>query len=228
MRRNPPPARSRAAQGIRRTVAPRKGPTYHRCAPGRPQQDPLDSTNNYDLFQRLLGDSHAMADAAEAHGTLAGALCAAPGYRLEDWLAEILPEGAVPAAAGSELATLYEETRSALLGADLELQLLLPDDEQPLAERTEALALWCNGFLYGLGTSGAGDPAVLPGDAGEVVRDLTEISRAGVEDADGLEANEEALAQLVEFVRLGVQLVCEEIGVLRPIPPAPPGSASLH
>ena len=188
----------------------------------------MASTHNYDLFQRLLGDSHAVADAAEAHGTLAGALCAAPGYRLEDWLAEILPEGAIPAATGSELAFLYEDTRTALLGSDLDLQLLLPDDEQSLAARTEALALWCNGFLYGLGTSGAGDPAALPGDAGEVVRDLTEISRAGVEDADGLEANEEALAQLVEFVRLGVQLVCEEIGALRPIPPAPPGSASLH
>ena len=188
----------------------------------------MASTQHYDLFQRLLSDSHAMADAAEAHGTLAGALCAAPGYRLGDWLAEILPEEAVAAAAGSELASLYEETRTALLGSELELQLLLPDDEQPLAERTEALALWCNGFLYGLGTSGAGDPAALPGDAGEVVRDLTEISRAGVEDADGLEANEEALAELVEFVRLGVQLVCEEIGALGPVSPSPPGSASLH
>ena len=188
----------------------------------------MASPHNYEHLQRLLGSSHAVAEAAEAHGTLAGALCAAPGYRLADWLAEILPEGAVPAAAGSELASLYEETRSALLGSELELQLLLPDDDQPIAARTEALALWCNGFLYGLGTNGAGDPAALPGDAGEVVRDLTEISRAGVEDADGPEANEEALAQLVEFVRLGVQLVCEELGVLQPVPPAPPGSASLH
>jgi uncharacterized protein YgfB (UPF0149 family) len=185
---------------------------------------------NYDQLQRLMHDAHAHAEAAEAHGTLAGALCAAPGYRLEDWLAEILPDGAAGADAEAELAKLFDETRSALLEAQLELQLLIPDDDQALASRTEALALWCNGFLYGLGTNGSGDPAELPGDAGEVVRDFTEISRAGVDDADGPEANEEALAHLVEFVRMGVQLVCEELGVLRaPAPPPPPvGSTSIH
>jgi uncharacterized protein YgfB (UPF0149 family) len=186
------------------------------------------SQADYDQIQRLLQDAHAHAEAAEAHGTLAGALCAAPGYRLEDWLAEILPEGAASAAVEAGLADLFEETRRALLEAQLELQLLVPDDEQPLPARTEALALWCNGFLYGLGTNGSGDPAELPGDAGEVVRDFTEISRAGVDDADGPESNEEALAQLVEFVRMGVQLVCEELGVLRAPPPPPAGSSSIH
>jgi uncharacterized protein YgfB (UPF0149 family) len=183
---------------------------------------------DYDDFQNLLHDAHALAEPAEAHGTLAGALCAAPGYRFEDWLAEILPEGVSPGAAASRLAQLFDETRSALLEAQLDLQLLIPDDEQPLGERTEALALWCNGFLYGLGTNGSGDPADLPGDAGEVLRDFTEISRAGVDDADGPEANEEALTQLVEFVRMGAQLVCEELGVLRA--PQPPGGppTSIH
>ena len=190
----------------------------------------MASQADFDQIQRLLIDAHAHAEAAEAHGTLAGALCAAPGYRLEDWLAEILPEGAASAAVEAGLAGLFDETRDALLEAQLELQLLIPDDEQPLAARTEALALWCNGFLYGLGTNGSGDPAALPGDAGEVVRDFTEISRAGVDDADGPEANEEALVHLVEFVRMGVQLVCEELGVLRPpaAPPPPAGSTSIH
>lgn len=190
----------------------------------------MASQADYDQIQCLLVDAHAHAEAAEAHGTLAGALCAAPGYRFEDWLAEILPEGAASAAIEAILGRLFDETRDALLGGDLDLQLLVPDDEQALASRTEALALWCNGFLYGLGTNGSGDPAALPGDAGEVVRDFTEISRAGVDDADGLEANEEALAQLVEFVRMGVQLVCEELGVLRPpaSPPPPAGSTSIH
>lgn len=183
---------------------------------------------NYEAFQSLLHDAHALAEAAEAHGTLAGALCASPDYRLENWLAEILPEGVSPGAAGPGLAQLFEQTRAALLEAQLELQLLIPDDEQPLAARTEALALWCNGFLYGLGTNGSGDPAQLPGDAGEVVRDFTEISRAGVDAADGHEANEQALAQLVEFVRTGAQLVCEELGVLRAPAPPPGGRPALH
>ena len=48
---------------------------------------------NYTEIQRVLTDQRSLADAAEAHGTLAGCLCAAVGYRFEDWLHEILPEG---------------------------------------------------------------------------------------------------------------------------------------
>ena len=55
------------------------------------------------------------------------------------------------------------------------------------------------------------------------MRDLTEITRAGVDVADGAEENEAALAELVEFVRVGVQLMFDEAGRQRPAPPpAPP------
>jgi uncharacterized protein YgfB (UPF0149 family) len=176
------------------------------------------SYRNYTEVQRLLSESHAVTEAAEAHGTLAGALCAASAYRLEDWLAEILPEGVPQGAAAELLRGLYDETRDALVDTQMQFDLLMPDDAQPLVERTEALTLWCNGFVYGLGTSGAPDPLRLPGDAGEIVRDLSQIMAAGVNEADGLEANEAALAELVEFVRIGVQVVFEDLGVLRERP----------
>ena len=97
----------------------------------------------------------------------------------------------------------------------MQFELLMPDEEQPIELRTAALTLWCNGFVYGLGTSGAPDPEHLPGDTGEIVRDLAQIMRAGVDEREGLEANEAALAELVEFVRVGVQVVFEELGALR-------------
>ena len=186
------------------------------------------SISNYAQIQRLMADSHAVAEPAEAHGTLAGALCATGGYRLEDWLAEILPEGLQPdTAALRSLRDVYDETCAALGGTQMQFELLLPDDEAPIGQRTDALTLWCNGFVYGLGTSGAPDPERLPGDAGEIVRDLAQIMAAGVDEREGLEANEAALAELVEFVRVGVQVVFEELGASRqPVPP-PPG-VSLH
>ena len=137
--------------------------------------------NNYAELQRLMADCRALTEPAEAHGSLAGALCASEGYRLD---------------------------------------LLMPDDDEPLELRAAALTSWCNGFVYGLGTGGAADPERLPGDAGEIVRDLAEITRAGVDEREGEEANEAALAELVEFVRVGVQVVFEELGALR----APPES----
>ncbi len=60
------------------------------------------------------------------------------------------------------------------------------------------------------------------------MRDLGEITRAGVDASDSIEANESALAELVEFVRVGVQLVFDELESLRDKDPPPPRPQSLH
>jgi uncharacterized protein YgfB (UPF0149 family) len=175
----------------------------------------VSTAHDYDQIQRCLTASHALAEPAEAHGTLAGALCALVPYRIEDWLAEILPEGLGARHADPALQTLYDSTVAALGGTDMQFDLLIPGEEAPIEQRTQALTEWCSGFLYGLGSNGAADPQRLPGELGEIVRDLTEITRAGVDVSDGEEANESALAELVEFVRVGVQLVFEELQPLR-------------
>src|SRR3979490_478314 len=86
---------------------------------------------NYEQVRRLLSDSRAVTEPAEAHGTLAGALCATGAYRLEDWLPEILSEGTAPGVAAAQLREVYEETRAALTGTQMQFELLMPDDEQP-------------------------------------------------------------------------------------------------
>jgi uncharacterized protein YgfB (UPF0149 family) len=110
----------------------------------------------------------------------------------------------------------------------MQFDLLIPDDDEPIEARTEALTLWCNGFVYGLGSGGATDPERLPGDAGEIVRDLAQIMRAGVDEREATEANESALAELVEFVRVGVQVVFEELRTLRQPRPTRPSRLQLH
>jgi uncharacterized protein len=172
---------------------------------------------DYSHIQQLLAAEHSLVDAAEAHGTLAGCLCAAAGYRFEDWVREILPEGEAAPESAVALRQLYASTAEALVQPDMEIELLLPADAQPLDARTAALAHWCQGFLYGLGAGAIPDPSRLPGDAGEVVRDFTEITRAGVDVRQDEETNESAYAELVEFVRVGVQLLFEELsGARRP------------
>jgi uncharacterized protein len=56
----------------------------------------------------------------------------------------------------------------------------------------------------------------------EVVRDFTEITHADVDGSDSEESNESAYAELVEFVRVGVQLVFDELAGLRTQAPSPP------
>jgi uncharacterized protein YgfB (UPF0149 family) len=57
--------------------------------------------------------------------------------------------------------------------------------------------------------------SALAGDVGEIVRDFTEISRATGDDADVDESNEQAYAELVEFIRVAAQVVFEELLPLR-------------
>ena len=68
----------------------------------------------------------------------------------------------------------------------------------------------------------------LQGDAAEVLRDLTEITHVDVDPDDDEEPNEQAYTELVEFVRVGVQLLYDHLQPLRETPPPrPAGNAAL-
>ena len=70
------------------------------------------------------------------------------------------------------------------------------------------------------------DASELPGEVGEVVRDFIEISHAAVDAESGEESNENAYTELVEFVRVGVQLLFEELASARR--PGAPTATPLH
>ena len=167
-------------------------------------------------LEDVLATAGSLADAAEAHGSLCGALCSMSPYKMQDWVNEILPDGA---ALSDEAAAMIEKVFTATATSfgeqGMEFEPLLPDDEQPLNGRANALALWCTGFLYGLGTGHISDLEALNGDVGEIVRDFTEISRATGDDAEADESNEQAYAELVEFIRVAAQVVFEELLPLR-------------
>jgi uncharacterized protein len=183
----------------------------------------------YDEFERVLRDARALPEPAEAHGTLAGALCSSRDYGLIEWLHEILPEDSPDedALKSSVLQNVYHSMVRTLTGDNADFEPLLPDDNVPLAERADALSLWCQGFLYGLGSGSASDPAKVSTEAGEIIRDLTEITHVGVEADEQNEENENAFAEVVEFVRVGVQLLFVELAPARGQEPAP-GAASIH
>lgn len=183
----------------------------------------------YPEIERLLADSRALTDVPEAHGTLVGALCAAAGYRFEDWLREIYAEGKTVSDARDRLEAVFEDTRRALAVGQMQFDVLLPGDEVPIADRATALGQWCQGFLYGLGTNPIPDVDALPEEVSEIVRDLTSITQVAVDARETEEANEEAYTELVEFVRVGAQLLFDELARFRgPGAPGPSIAGSLH
>ncbi|MEY3466004.1 MAG: UPF0149 family protein [Steroidobacteraceae bacterium] len=172
------------------------------------------SLHTYTEIDAWLAAGRALTDVPEAHGTMVGALCASGEYTLDDWLREVFPEGD-PGDARGALQSWFDATATELRGRELEFEPCLPDDATPVVDRAAALGQWCQGFLYGLGTSPIPDIEHLPAEIGEVVRDLTAITQVSVDESDGAEANESAYAELVEFVRVGVQLLFDEFARFR-------------
>lgn len=163
-------------------------------------------------------------DCAELHGGLCASLCiggvrAAQAW-LEEWMRDSSSEPHEREAAEEALRVLENRTWEALNAGEFGLRLMLPEDDADLAERVEALASWCQGFLSGLGLAGfkIRHDESEDTDAMEIIRDFAEISRAAVDKDDSESQRNEAdfqLAQLVEYVRVGAQIVFEGLAARR-------------
>ncbi|MEM9304093.1 MAG: UPF0149 family protein [Pseudomonadota bacterium] len=170
---------------------------------------------NYTTLEHALRDDDAGLRPAELHGLLVAALTAANDVAPDAWLSaafgEAIDPGELEDGLRDQLGELYAWTRGTLDDSDLEFRLLLPDDEDPLPERVEALGEWCTGYLAGLGTVGVSEDTPLEGEVGEFVADLSQMARAGLEaDADA-EEDEVAFFELVEYARVGAMLVFETL-----------------
>ena len=87
------------------------------------------------------------------------------------------------------------------------LLVMLPDDEQPLLQRAQAMGQWCQGFLTGFGLT-AGDRA-LSGEAVEVLEDLASIAQ--VEEAlEESEDGESDFMEVMEYLRVAPLLLFAE------------------
>jgi hypothetical protein len=171
---------------------------------------------DYDELDRALAGAGLSLEGAEAHGLVCGLACVAPvEAAIEDLLAEVFAhsevEGGALRAVIAEMAELHADTRARLERGMSEFRLLLPAEDAGLEALTAALTSWCRGYLLGLAEGGIGDPRSLPGDSGEILRDLLAISEAEVDGGTGVEEQERALSELEEYIRVGVQLVYEEL-----------------
>ena len=188
----------------------------------------------YDELNEALRRVGSSADVAECHGLLSGLLCVKETVDSATWISHIL--GAAPDANGGEEVALNEDGRallSALLGRVLDqlndmdygFHPLLPGDEEPLAKRAAALAEWCQGFVLGLSMGGIEAMRPLPEASDEIIRDMAEIARMQTDTDTESNEDEAAYAEIVEYVRMGVLLVREE---LRTISKPHPDDVVVH
>jgi uncharacterized protein YgfB (UPF0149 family) len=167
---------------------------------------------DYATLDTELRRAKASVGASEAHGIICGVLCVARSDET-DWLAEIVPTDTEEVDCVDDLKRLLLElardSRRLLETDGFDFYPLLPADEYPLRSRSEALSQWCSGFLFGLTLAGAGDLERLPAESREIVTDLANFTtiRGGAVD----EEEEQAYAELVEYIRVGAMLIKQEL-----------------
>jgi uncharacterized protein YgfB (UPF0149 family) len=180
-------------------------------------QDPV----RFEDLIRPLTVSDLSPTPAEAHGMLLGLLSAGAADAERRWIDEIFA-GADPAdltvgECRGLLRRLAAQTQDQLANQP---ELLLPGPSAGQQATAAAIVDWVRGFLYGISVGGL-DPSArsddgLSANAKEVIDDLLDLTRLDLDSVGDSEADESALTEITEFIRVAAMLVYEEKG--RPEP----------
>jgi uncharacterized protein YgfB (UPF0149 family) len=178
-------------------------------------------------FEHTLGIAQGNLEAcelSECHGVACGLLCRLPDASLDVFIG-LLDMLELVKGPGTGLKMSLEEvlkaSRGQLADEDMGLSLWLPNDDETLEDRTMALAQWCSGFLAGIGSSGDECLDSLSEDADDALKDLQQISTADVTDTNESEEDENAYTEIVEYVRVVVLMIREDLR-------GPDGEDSIH
>jgi len=144
-------------------------------------------------------------EAPELHGSLCGYL-AGGGFITERNFIERLGFEASEAAASEPLLhALFSASREALEDPDFGFEPLLPESDEPLTRRVQALLEWSRGFIGGFGLAAGADAPLSP-ESSEALHDLAKIASFNALTEDDEEA-EDAFAEILEFVRIAALLL---------------------
>ncbi len=166
----------------------------------------MTTITDFDEINAEFIDARTGIRAAECHGFISGYYCASHNLKLESLFEHLISD--VDDAAAMEqchkIIASMSLTIIKTMGSDeLTFQPLLPDDNASVTDRALALSEWSAGFVSGLGIGGA---IKLNDDCDEFVKDLVSMSKMETVASDD-EEGESALFELVEYIRVGVQMV---------------------
>lgn len=168
-----------------------------------------EHTPGYGEVRAALEHVSSPVSASGCHGLMCGMLSVRPAARPDSWLQEVMPDADPADLLVQEsihlLQRLFLDAKDLLASPELGFTPLLPGDEEALIQRGRALAEWCDGYLYGLGLGGYEGGQDRHPEEQEFVADLHEFTKLGL--SDGGEEDEQALAELIEYIRIGVLMI---------------------
>lgn len=164
------------------------------------------SLPNYETLDKLLQQHSIALTAAEIHGLITGLICG--GSHDHGWqtlVHDLANDGlAFPQAIAQPLRELFDATFEALDDSEFTFAMLFPSEDSSIFDQADALAGWVNHFLLGIGVA---QPKLTDKkEISEIITDLRNIGMLGYDEDEDQEELEQALEEVVEYVRVAVQL----------------------
>ena len=182
---------------------------------------------SFKKISQVLEAEELFTNAAETHGILSGFVCGGIALNDNSWQSlfnDVINEGmALPKAMKELISDVYADVVKQCTDDGLGFQLLLPEDEQPLDERAEAMAQWAQGFLVGFGMVQQSLNQASE-DVQEVIRDIRDISQLSLDFEQEDEDSEIAFTEIVEYLRVSAMVCFNTFSRNTP----PPISKTLH
>jgi len=168
--------------------------------------EPLPS---FSQITELLEEAELFTSASELHGILSGFICGGIDLDSKGWLPhlnDVINEGmGLPPKAKKLANAIHAQIVSQVTDDGLGFSLLVPNDEQPLDDRCDAMSQWAQGFLLGFGmVQQALNQATE--EIQELIKDIRDISQVSLDFEEENEEFEIAYAEIVEYLRIGAML----------------------
>ncbi len=164
---------------------------------------------DFEELANLLVEQGSAASPARIHGALSGLLAAGAqplaelGLDAVSQLLDLVAHGEL----AEQILSLYTVTAGSLADEDFEFHPLLPEDDEALDVRIEALGDWSAGFLLGFNWQHGRTPAqaeTLSADSREILSDLAALAEVAPADDEDEDESEAHYAELVEYLRFAV------------------------
>lgn len=158
----------------------------------------------------ILNEPQTNQNPSQVHGLICGFICGRRDENTID-LNKFFPTLHDNQACREIIQTLYAASFGQLNQFSFEFELLLPDDDTEINVRSEALGLWCQGFITALQQENPDIEKLPKGELSEALDDLLEIAQVSFGDIEDDDENEAAYFELIEYVRLSVLMIYQEL-----------------
>ncbi|MTI13304.1 UPF0149 family protein [Sansalvadorimonas verongulae] len=167
----------------------------------------------FDKLADLFVEARSMTPPSQLHGMLCGQFCAGMRPDHKGWLdaatEQMALSGEMSVTVRAGLVDFYDVVLGDLSASDLSFALLLPENEETIGQRTEALGQWCSGFISGFGASSI-TKTQLSEEAAGVLTDLAQISQVQAEDMEESEDAEKDFFEVCEYARMAALMLFNE------------------